>query len=137
MLRGQMQKGNNGLSKRKYITFGVEADDLRNAKMRLERIETDMIANFKSLGVQARPLNGIERLELLHSQLHPDGQERLRFDWSQLPKTGLSTKDFISPSGLSFSENGKTFRVGEYAGAVSASADGTGRCPSCKFWHRS
>ena len=118
MLRGQMQKGNNGLSKRKYITFGVEADDLRNAKMRLERIETDMIANFKSLGVQARPLNGIERLELLHSQLHPDGQERLRFDWSQLPKTGLSTKDFISPSGLSFSENGKTFRVGEYAGAV-------------------
>ena len=119
MLRGQMQKGNNGLSKRKYITFGVEADDLRNAKMRLERIETDMIANFKSLGVQARPLNGIERLELLHSQLHPDGQERLRFDWSQLPKTGLSTKDFISPSGLSFSENGKTFRVGEYVGAVS------------------
>ena len=119
MLRGQMQKGNNGLSKRKYITFGVEADDLRNAKMRLERIETDMIANFKSLGVQARPLNGIERLELLHSQLHPDGQERLHFDWSQLPKTGLSTKDFISPSGLSFSENGKTFRVGEYAGAVS------------------
>ena len=119
MLRGQMQKGNNGLSKRKYITFGVEADDLRNAKMRLERIETDMIANFKSLGVQARPLNGIERLELLHSQLHPDGQERLRFDCSQLPKTGLSTKDFISPSGLSFSENGKTFRVGEYAGAVS------------------
>ena len=119
MLRGQMQKGNNGLSKRKYITFGVEADDLRNAKMRLERIETDMIANFKSLGVQARPLNGIERLELLHSQFHPDGQERLRFDWSQLPKTGLSTKDFISPSGLSFSENGKTFRVGEYAGAVS------------------
>ena len=119
MLRGQMQKGNNGLSKRKYITFGVEADDLRNAKMRLERIETDMIANFKSLGVQARPLNGIERLELLHSQLHPDGQERLRFDWSQLPRTGLSTKDFISPSGLSFSENGKTFRVGEYAGAVS------------------
>lgn len=119
MLRGQMQKGNNGLSKRKYITFGVEADDLRNAKMRLERIETDMIANFKSLGVQARPLNGIERLELLHSQLHPDGQERLRFDWSQLPKTGLSTKDFIAPSGLSFSENGKTFRVGEYAGAVS------------------
>ena len=119
MLRGQMQKGNNGLSKRKYITFGVEADDLRNAKMRLERIETDMITNFKSLGVQARPLNGIERLELLHSQLHPDGQERLRFDWTQLPKTGLSTKDFISPSGLSFSENGKTFRVGEYAGAVS------------------
>ena len=64
MLKGQLQKGNNGLTKRKYITFGIEADDLRTAKMRLERIETDVIANFKTLGVKAKPLNGLERLEL-------------------------------------------------------------------------
>ena len=119
MLKGQLQKGNNGLTKRKYITFGIEADDLRTAKMRLERIETDVLANFKTLGVQAHPLNGIERLELLHSQLHPDGQEKLHFNWSDLPKTGLSTKDYIAPSGLSFSNDGKTFRVGDYSGAVS------------------
>ena len=100
MLKNQLQKGNNGLTKRKYITFGIEADDLRTAKMRLERIETDVLANFKTLGVQARSLNGLERLELLHSQLHPDGQEKFHFQWSDLPKTGLATKDFISPSGL-------------------------------------
>ena len=119
MLKNQLQKGNNGLTKRKYITFGIEADDLRTAKMRLERIETDVLANFKTLGVQARSLNGLERLELLHSQLHPDGQEKFHFQWSDLPKTGLSTKDFISPSGLSFSKDGKTFRVGDHSGAVS------------------
>ena len=119
MLKGQLQKGNNGLAKRKYITFSIEADDLRTAKLRLERIETDVLANFKALGVQARSLNGIERLEVLHSQLHPDGQEKLRFDWSDIPKTGLSTKDYIAPSGVSFSNDGKTFRVGEYSGAVS------------------
>lgn len=96
MLKNQLQKGNNGLTKRKYITFGIEADDLRTAKMRLERIETDVLANFKTLGVQARSLNGLERLELLHSQLHPDGQEKFHFQWSDLPKTGLSTKDFVS-----------------------------------------
>lgn len=49
MLKGQLQKGNNGLAKRKYITFGIEADDLRTAKMRLERIETDVLANFKAI----------------------------------------------------------------------------------------
>ena len=114
----RFDKGNNGLTKRKYITFGIEADDLRTAKMRLERIETDVLANFKTLGVQARSLNGLERLELLHSQLHPDGQEKFHFQWSDLPKTGLSTKDFISPSGLSFSKDGKTFRVGDHYGAV-------------------
>ena len=52
MLKNQLQKGNNGLTKRKYITFGIEADDLRTAKMRLESIETDVLANFKTLGVQ-------------------------------------------------------------------------------------
>lgn len=119
MLKGQLQKGNNGLTKRKYITFGIEADDLRTAKMRLERIEADVLANFKTLGVQARPLNGLERLELLHSQFHPDGQEKFHFTWDALAKTGLSTKDFIVPSGLSFSNDGKTFRVGEHFGAVS------------------
>ncbi|WP_443898852.1 VirB4-like conjugal transfer ATPase, CD1110 family, partial [Parabacteroides sp.] len=119
MLKNQLQKGNNGLTKRKYITFGIEAEDLRTAKMRLERIETDVLGNFKALGVQARPLNGLERLELLHSQLHPDGQEKLHFNWSDLPKTGLSTKDYIAPSGLSFSQDGKTFRVGDHSGAVS------------------
>ena len=119
MLKGQLQKGNNGLAKRKYITFGIEADNLRNAKMRLERIETDVLANFKALGVQAKPLNGWERLELLHSQLHPDGQEKFHFAWEDLPKTGLSTKDYIAPSGFSFSNDGKTFRVGDHHGAVS------------------
>ena len=119
MLKGQLEKGNNGLSKRKYITFGIEADDLRTAKMRLERIEIDVLNNFKALGVQAASLNGLERLELLHSQLHPSGQEKLQFAWEDLPKTGLSTKDFIAPTSFTFSKDGKTFRMGDYSGAAS------------------
>lgn len=119
MLKSQLEKGNNGLAKRKYITFGIEADDLRTAKMRLERVETDVLNNFKTLGVQAVPLNGLERLELLHSQLHPSGQEKLKFAWSDLAKTGLSTKDFIAPTSFTFSKDGKTFRIGEYSGAMS------------------
>ena len=75
MLKNQLQKGNNGLTKRKYITFGIEADDLRTAKMRLAPIEPDVQANFRTLTDQARSINGLERLKLLHSQLHPDGQE--------------------------------------------------------------
>lgn len=119
MLKNQLEKGNNGLSKRKYITFGIEADDLRSAKMRLERIEADIMNNFKTLGVQAVSLNGLERLELLHSQLHPSGQEKLKFSWSDLAKTGNSTKDFIAPTSFTFSKDGKTFRIGDYSGAVS------------------
>ena len=78
-----------------------------------------MLNNFKTLGVQAVPLSGLERLELLHSQLHPSGQEKFKFAWSDLAKTGLSTKDFIAPTSFTFSKDGKTFRIGEYSGAMS------------------
>ena len=119
MLKGQLAKGNNGLVKHKYITFSIEADNLRTAKMRLERIEADILANFKTLGVKAFALNGVERLEVLHSQFHPDGQDKLRFAWGDLAKTGLSTKDYIAPSGMSFSSDGRYFRIGSHIGATS------------------
>ena len=43
MLKNQLSKGNNGLLKTKYITFGIEADSLKLAKPRLERIESDIL----------------------------------------------------------------------------------------------
>jgi len=118
MLKNQLARGNNGLVKTKYITFGIEADSVREAKPRLERVETDIINNFKTLGVASRPLNGMERLEVLHDQLHPDGQDKLRFNWSDIPKTGMSTKDYIAPTSFDF-RDGRVFRVGTQYGAVS------------------
>ncbi len=118
MLKSQLAKGRNGLVREKYITFGIEATSLKEAKSRLERIEMDILANFKTLGAAARPLSGRERLEVLHAQLHPDGQQKLRFDWPDIVKTGLSAKDYIAPSGFDFRDS-KTFRVGEHYGASS------------------
>lgn len=97
MLKSQLQKGNNGLTKRKYITFGIEADDLRTAKMRLERIEADVLANFKALGAQAKPLDGLDRLELLHSQLHPDGQENFILPGRTCRKPGSPQRIILRP----------------------------------------
>ena len=53
MLRNQLAKGNNGLIKTKYLTFSIESSSLKSAKPRLERIETDILNNFKRLGVAA------------------------------------------------------------------------------------
>ena len=51
MLKNQLSKGNNGLIKTKYITFGIDADNIKLAKPRLERIESDILNNFKVMGV--------------------------------------------------------------------------------------
>ena len=35
MLKSQLARGNNGIVRKKYITFGIEADNIQNAKQRL------------------------------------------------------------------------------------------------------
>ena len=117
MLKNQLEKGNNGLEKCKYITFSIEADNLAAAKARLSRIETDVLNNFKVLGVTARPMNGQERLNVLHGIFHPEG-EPFHFSWDWLVPSGLTTKDFIAPSSFRFGD-GRTFRMGRKLGAVS------------------
>ena len=118
MLQNQLAKGNNGLIKTKYLTFGIDADSIKSAKPRLERIETDILNNFKRLGVAAETLDGKARLAQLHGIFHMDEQLPFRFDWDWLPSSGLSTKDFIAPSGFEF-RTGKQFRMGKKYGAVS------------------
>ena len=118
MLQSQLARGNNGLIKTKYITFGVEAEGLKTAKPRLERVETDILNNFKRLGVKAEVLDGFERLRLMHGMLHMDEQEPFRFSWDWLAPSGLSVKDFIAPSSFSF-PSGSSFTVGKKCGCAS------------------
>ena len=118
MLQNQLARGNNGLIKTKYLTFGIDADSIKAAKPRLERIETDILNNFKRLGVAARTLDGKERLFQLHAVFHMDEQLPFQFEWDWLAPSGLSTKDFITPSSFEF-RTGKQFRMGKKYGAVS------------------
>ena len=118
MLKGQLARGNNGLTKTKYITFGIEADSLKEAKPRLERIEADVLANFKVLGVSAHSLDGYERLAILHRMFHPADNQKFKFAWDAIWKTGLSSKDFIAPDSFTF-KSGQYFQIGRTYGAVS------------------
>lgn len=118
MLKGQLSKGNNGLVKTKYITFGIEADNCKTAKQRLERIEIDILNNFKVLGATAHGLNGKERLKIMHDTFNSDTKEPFIFSYDMIPKTGLTTKDFISPTSFDFRDS-RTFGMGKTVGKVS------------------
>ena len=118
MLENQIAKSNNGIVRTKLLTFGVNVEDLSTARARLERVEADIMNNFKKLGVKSAALSGLERLELLHGQLHPGGNDPFRFSWDMIPKTGLSTKDFIAPTSFDFRFS-RLFRVGTTWGAAS------------------
>ena len=51
MLKSQIAKSNNGIERSKYITFGLPAEGIAEARPRLERVEADVTGNLKRLGV--------------------------------------------------------------------------------------
>lgn len=115
MLKNQLAKGNNGLKKSKYITFGIEATNVEQARTKLERIEIDLLSNLKSMGVRAESLTGIERLKVLHDILNPD--KFFSFSYKDL-KPRESTKSVIAPDSFNFIPS-RYFKFGNHIGAVS------------------
>lgn len=118
MLKNQLAKGNNGLVRTKYITFGIEAENIREAKPKLERIEADILNNFKVLGVSAYPLTGEERLKIFYETFNPEEKVPFRFSYDNVLRSGMGTKDFIAPTSFVF-KDGKTFQMGNTIGAAS------------------
>ena len=62
------------------------------AKAKLDRIETDILNNFKTLCVKTEPLSGYERLKVLHDVFNMDSNELFRFSFDMVARTGLSSK---------------------------------------------
>ena len=118
MLKGQIAKSNNGIERTKYITFGLPAGSVAEARPRLGRVEADVMGNLKRLGVQSQPLDGRDRLAVLHGQMHPGSREPFRFSWKDIPQHGMGTKDYIAPDSFDFRQS-RTFRVGQSWGAAS------------------
>lgn len=118
VLKTQLAKGNNGLLRKKYVTFGIEAENVKAAKPKLERIEADIINNLKVMGVAAESLSGYERLKVMSGMFNPDTQESFIFNYDLISRTGLGTKDFIAPTSLDFRDS-RSFKMGRTFGAVS------------------
>ena len=120
MLKQQLAKGNNGLVRTKYITFSIEAKSVREAKPRLERIETDILNNFKVLGVKAYPLNGVERLQIMYETFHQEEQHKFDFSYDRiLHERHDQPRTFIAPTTFPVQErqglyDGDTYGAASY-----------------------
>lgn len=100
------------------LTYTIEADNVKQARSRLGQIDSDVVGHFRALMVTAHPMDGYERLALLHKCLHLEERRKFRFNWDSLNGTGLSSKDYIAPSSFFF-KDGRYFRTGASFGAVS------------------
>lgn len=116
MLTDKLLKGSNGQSAKKFLTFGIESTSYKSARAKLMSIKNDVIKSFKAFGVEAKILNGTERLEALYYALNPYGNQNFVFDWDCMLHAGMDTKDFICPKSLKF--NKQNFEIGNAYGAV-------------------
>ncbi len=116
--KSQLIKGTNGKMMNKYLTYTVEAPNLRAAKIRLESISEEIISLIKGIGVKSRVLDGKERLEVFYNSLNPFTDKPFIFDWAYAKKTGQRTKNFIAPTSMNFKKS--SFEIGKYYGAVSS-----------------
>jgi len=116
MLGDRALEGQNSILREKYITFSSSASTYQTAIPTLARLETDLIGLFKSLGCEVVTLNGLERLELIHTINNPDS----RFDWTydNLVFNGLTTKSAVAPSSFNFKDSKSMFEIGENLGQV-------------------
>ena len=62
MLRGQLEHGNNGMVKTKFLVLTIEAKNSKEAKARFSRIMLDALNYFKTMGALAKVLDGKEWL---------------------------------------------------------------------------
>jgi len=115
IIKKQAAKGTNGIRKSKYLLFGVDAKNLKEARSKLNNLEKDVVKNLMDLGTDVRVMNGKERLEILHEYFNQDTMEPFHFSYKEMTMAGGSVKDYIAPTAFDFRESGY-FRMGSLYG---------------------
>ena len=120
MLKSQYSKGNSGIARKKYITFGIVCENLKDATVLLTNIETAVIANFKIMGVRTNPLSGMELLRVMYKIMHVGSKKEFSYEPKIKENKAFdgSERDAIAPSILDFT-NKNSFRIGSRYASVS------------------
>ncbi|MGL5972740.1 MAG: VirB4-like conjugal transfer ATPase, CD1110 family [Oscillospiraceae bacterium] len=103
-------QGQNSISREKYLTFTIKAENYKNSIPILSRLETDITNNFKNLGCDVKSMSGKERLELIYEEFNPS--DKFEFNYRDILYSNLQTKDYISPASFDLS-NKQNIKINE------------------------
>ncbi len=117
MLKKQNAKGNNGIIKTKYLLFGLVATDINEARSKLNNLERDIEKNLRNMGTRVKPLNGKERLLILHDFYNQGTMSPFRFSFKDMAESGHDVKDYIAPPAFDFRFPSR-FKIGKMLGSV-------------------
>ena len=114
-----LKTGNKGISKSRYFVITVKEPYFR-VKSKVDEI-TDRIKNefLEKMDVEARVLDGYERLSVLFLMLNPYHDEKFIFNWDAARNGGISEKEQITNHAFEFGKKSNRFMIGSKYGCVS------------------
>lgn len=119
ILNDKMREGVSNLTRHRYLTYMVGANDVDEAAPKLSRIRGDVADTLGRIRCDTHALSGEERLAAIQSQLRPKSD--FTFSWDKIsPRSNVRTKDLIAPALIDFKPLGRAdvFRVDETFGCV-------------------
>ena len=111
ILKNNVSLGKSNMVKEMYFTISVKAKDFKVAKIKLEKVQKEVINNLKKIGSKAKVMSIEERLESLHDFFNPDEVGEFMLDKKSINNRGEGTKDTIAPDSFYFSKS--YFKIGE------------------------
>lgn len=102
MIQRQFMIGRNDIQKEKYMTITIHAESPYEAMQKFSKIENEVIMNLARTGSVAKVQSTERRLSILHDFFRPNNVGELQLDWDNIKSQGISSKDFIAPSGMFF-----------------------------------
>ena len=102
IIKSQLDKGRNNISREKYLTYTIKANNINDARAAFSRYDENIITNFKNIGSTSYILEGNDRVKVLHDFLNPGNEELLQTNIKGANLQGISTKDIIAPDSFKF-----------------------------------
>ncbi len=113
LLCSLMHEGDHSYVRPKFIVVGLEGKNVREVREKFEVMEKRTKENLEVIGVRTHALTGYEWLCVLRTLLNPDDFSQFLFNFDLTIRTGLTAKDYISPSSLDF-RDGYFFKLGKH-----------------------
>ncbi|MGN0154186.1 MAG: VirB4-like conjugal transfer ATPase, CD1110 family [Lachnospiraceae bacterium] len=93
IIEEKIREGRQGIEQERFLTITIERKNFEEAKAQFATLEATIHKAFGELGTDIVPLNGNERLKVLHDFYHLGREEEFTFDLKHSAKIGADFKN--------------------------------------------
>ncbi|MDD3417684.1 MAG: DUF87 domain-containing protein [Lachnospiraceae bacterium] len=93
IIENKIIEGRQGIEQERYLTLTIERKNFEEAKAQFATLEATVHKAFNELGADIVPLNGNERLKILHDFYHLGEENQWDFDIREAKKVGADFRN--------------------------------------------